>query len=65
MVKLGVNEQQIQTLAKDRLAELFESEVPDMMKKICDYIIKPIMEMHELAEEYIENAISGLEKIKC
>lgn len=65
MVKLGVNEQQIQTLAKDRLAELFESEVPDMMKKICDYIIKPIMEMHELAEEYIENAISGLEKIEC
>lgn len=64
-VQLGVNEQQIQALAKDRLAELFESEVPDMMKKICDYIIKPIMEMHELAEEHIENAISGLEKIKC
>lgn len=64
-VQLGVNEQQIMAIAKDRLSELFESEVPDLMKKICDHVMEPIMKVHKIAENYIVDTISGLEALKC
>lgn len=64
-VQLGVNEQQIMAIAKDRLSELFESEVPDLMKKICDHVMEPIMKVHKVAENYIVDTISGLEALKC
>lgn len=62
-VQLGVNEKQIMELAKDSLEKLFESEVPDMMKKICSHIAQPMIEMQEQAAGYIEDTISRLEKI--
>lgn len=64
-IQLGVNEQQILGLAKDRLAELFESEVPGIMKNICDCIMEPILEVHQVAEEYIGGAVARLETLKC
>lgn len=65
IVQLGVNEQQIMTLAKDRLFELFESEVPGLMQRICEHIMQPILELHDAAQAEIENAISRLEELQC
>lgn len=64
-VQLGINEGQVLKLATDSLDQLFESKVPGMMKKICEHIMQPIMELHKKAVESIDSTISELEKIKC
>lgn len=64
-VKLGVNEQQIRTIAKEQLNELFETSIPEIIEKVSLHVIDPIFKVQESALMIIADTKERLEKIKC
>lgn len=65
VVSLGVNEQQIMAVARDKINELFEETVPAMVKEISEYLIAPMIQILAASEESIGGAIAELESLKC
>lgn len=64
-VQLGVNEQQIRTIAKDQLDVLFETSIPEIVSKISLHIIDPIFQIQESASSVIADTRTRLEKLRC
>lgn len=64
-VKLGVNEQQIMAVARDKINELFEETVPDMVKEISEYLIAPMIQILADSEKSIERTVTELESLRC
>ncbi len=65
VVALGVNEQQIMAVARDKINELFEETVPVMVKEISEQLITPMISLLEKADESIGGTIAELEGLKC
>lgn len=65
VIKLGVNEQQIMSIARQRVSVLFEETVPDMMERISRHFMEPMIRLLDSAEKGMEEAVKELEQLKC
>lgn len=64
-IELGVNEQQVISIAHGQLENLFRTEVPGLMKKISERYLAQISKLLDASTGQIRVTRQELEKLKC
>jgi tRNA U34 5-carboxymethylaminomethyl modifying GTPase MnmE/TrmE len=64
-IDLGVNEQQVMSIAHGQLNRLFQEEVPGLMKKISERYLQQISKLFQASVETLKKTQAELEGLKC
>ncbi len=64
-IDLGVNEQQVMSIAHGQLNRLFQEEVPGLMKKISEHYLQQISKLFQASVEILKKTQTELEGLKC